>query len=118
MESIITNERSLLTEKYLADLKIRIGKDGLGEAERRKNYSNEINDLEWYMRARKYFESGESDKFLDEISGETGKYEEMMKLYGSVSADEPPKFSTRELELYIQDVKVLESTLFPSSNSI
>ncbi len=115
-EEEVPRERSPLSEEYLAKIKVQICEGGLDDENRKKNFAIVVNELDWYLRARKFLEAGESDNFLDIIVSNLERYKELENIYGISLEGEAPKFSTVELEIFIQDVKNLPRTIFSSQS--
>ena len=119
METLNNNdERSPLTKDYLAEIKIRVWNGGKDDKTREEELSRVINELEWYMRLRKSLEDGDMNDFYNETSEieKRKRYTEISRDYGTVQPGGLPKFSMRELEFFVQDVKGLAKTIFSNPN--
>ncbi len=98
-----------LAKEYLMilrrDLNTTIDIQGERREEKMAKY---IDDLEWYMRIRKALEAGDrsgNEDLLKEYFSQKDRYQDFEERFGFTEGVEKPKFTTRELELFLQEVK-------------
>ena len=110
MEGIRNNNLNASVEEYLEGVKRELFWAHETNKKREDLLFKFINDLEWYLKIRKFLESPDrtdSNDLATEYFENKERYQKISEEYGLIDEKKQNRFTLREMELILQMVKTM-----------